>query len=106
MKLLTKAIEKELMKHPFHSQDGLGMDAKVIVKYFNPYGLGTWLITEGERQDDGDWMLYGYCKITDAEWGYVMLSELQGVRPLLGLGLERDMYIGDNATVLSLARGM
>ena len=106
MKLLTKEIEKELKKFPFLSQDGLGMNARVIVKYFNPYGLGTWLITEGELQEDGDWMLYGYCKITDAEWGYVMLSELQNVKPLMGLGLERDMWIGDSPTVRDLSRNM
>ena len=49
MKLLTKEIISKFEKHPFHSQDGKGMDAEVLVKYFNPCGTGTWLITEAGR---------------------------------------------------------
>ena len=60
MKLLTKEIISKFEKHPFHSQDGKGMDAEVLVKYFNPCGTGTWLITEAEREGD-DWRLFGYC---------------------------------------------
>ena len=58
MKLLTKEIISKFEKHPFHSQDGKGMDAEVLVKYFNPCGTGTWLITEAEREGD-DWRLFG-----------------------------------------------
>ena len=92
MKLITKEIEEKLLKSPIGSTDGKGKDAEVIVKYFNPIGSGTWLITEGERQPDGDWLLFGYCNIFDWEWGYVLLSELQNVRLPLGLTLERDLY--------------
>lgn len=106
MKLLTKAIEKKLMKYPIGSQDGKAMDAKVIVKYFNPTGAGTWLITEGDKREDGDWILYGYCKITDAEWGYVMLSELQDLKLPMGLTIERDLWIGDDTTVGELSKDM
>ena len=96
MKMLTKEIERQLEKHPLGSTDGQGMDAKVIVKYFNPYGSGTWLITEGEKQENGDWLLYGYCHILEWEWGYVMLSEIENTRVTVFGGckmpLERDMY--------------
>lgn len=102
MQLLTKEIEKKLEKTPYGSTDGQGMNAKVIVKYFNPVGSGTWLITEGEKQEDGDWLLYGYCKIFDWEWGTVMLSELAGVRLPLGLRIERDLYA--EGTVEELAK--
>ena len=54
MTLLTKQIISKFEKHPIHSQDGKGMDAEVLVKYFNPCGSGTWLITEAEREGD-DW---------------------------------------------------
>ena len=68
-------------------------DAEVIVKYFNPYGAGTWLITEAEKQENGDWMLFGYCHIYEWEWGYVMLSELQNLKiSPFGLCIERDLY--------------
>lgn len=71
MKLITKEIEEKLLNSPIGSTDGKGKDAEVIVKYFNPIGSGTWLIIEGERQSDGDWLLFGYCNIFDWEWGYV-----------------------------------
>lgn len=91
MKLLTKEIISKFEKHPFHSQDGKGMDAEVLVKYFNPCGTGTWLITEAEREGD-DWRLFGYCHIYEWEWGYLMLSELASLRLPFGLTIERDIY--------------
>ena len=80
MKLLTKEIISKFEKHPFHSQDGKGMDAEVLVKYFNPCGTGTWLITEAEREGD-DWRLFGYCHIYEWEWGYLMLSACRSDLP-------------------------
>ena len=47
MKLMTKSIEKELTPR---SEIDPGLDSKVVVKYFNPCGSGTWLITNGEQQ--------------------------------------------------------
>ena len=91
MTLLTKQIISKFEKHPIHSQDGKGMDAEVLVKYFNPCGTGTWLITEAEREGD-DWRLFGYCHIYEWEWGYLMLSELASLRLPFGLTIERDIY--------------
>ena len=93
MMLMTKELEKEFAKYPIGSQDGEGLDAKVVVKYFNPCGIGTWLITEGEKQDDGDWLLYGYYHLFEWEWGYVALSELENVKLPSGLTIERDLYV-------------
>lgn len=95
MKLLTKEIEEKFNKHPLGSQDGLGGKAEVLVKYFNPCGAGTWLITEAEKQGD-DWIMFGYCHITDWEWGTVSLNELQNYKGPLGIGIERDLYTGNN----------
>ena len=93
MLLMTKELEKAFEKYPLGSQDGLMEDAEVLVKYFNPYGIGTWLITEGEKQENGDWLLYGYCHIYDWEWGYILLSELENIKiPPFGLSVEREMY--------------
>ena len=91
--LMTKELEKEFKKYPIGSQDGKGMDAKVVVKYFNPCGAGTWLITEGEKQEDGDWLFFGYCHLFEWEWGYVMLSELESVKLPFGLKIERELYV-------------
>lgn len=68
--LMTKELEKKLEKYPIGSQDGKGMDAEVLVKYFNPCGAGTWLITEGEKQE---------------KWRLVILRLLQHFR--MGVGL-------------------
>ena len=104
MKLITKKEEKLFEKYPLYSQDGKGFDSKVIVKFFNPVGSGTWLITEGEKQDD-DFLMYGYCHITDWEWGYVSLNELKSVRLPFGLSIEREMYdSGGKYTVGQLVR--
>lgn len=96
-KILTKEIEKRFTKYPLYSQDGKGQDATVILKVFNPYGSGTWLITEGERQENGDYLLFGYCTLDEHtwEWGYINLSKLENQRVnVFGcrLPLERERY--------------
>ena len=93
MMLMTKELEATLSKYPIGSQDGKGMDAEVIVKYFNPCGIGTWLITEGEKQEDGSWLLFGYCHLFEWEWGYVSLSELESIQLPFGLTIERELYV-------------
>lgn len=92
MLLMTDELEKTFENYLIGSQEGKMEEADVVVKYFNPTGVGTWLITEGEKQDDGDWLLYGYCHLFEWEWGYVMLSELESVRLPFGLGIEREIY--------------
>ena len=99
MKLITKEVEEIFKKYPFGSQDGLGINSKVLVKYFNPMGAGTWLITEAEKENN-EWMLYGYCNITDWEWGYVSLKELSNIKLPYGMGIERDLYISNNSKVI------
>lgn len=94
MLLMTKELEKKFNNYRLGSQEGLMEDAEVVVKYFNPCGAGTWLITEGEKQDNGDWLMFGYCHIFEWEWGYVMLSELQSIRLPFGLSIEREIYGG------------
>ena len=91
MQLLTKEIETKLKSTPIGSTDGMGLDAPLIVKFFNPSGAGTWLITEGEQSGD-DWILFGYCHIHEWEWGSVSLNELQNFKGSFGLGIERDIY--------------
>ena len=91
MQLLTKSIEKALTKHPLYSQEK-NENPKVLAKFFNPCGRGTWYITEGSKQDDGDWLLFGLCCIETPELGYVLLSDLQKQRSAYGLTIERDRY--------------
>lgn len=88
MKLMTKELEKKFEKFPICSQDGLMEEAEVIVKYFFPFGRATWLITEGDKGEDGDWEFFGCFTLgQEWEWGYVTLRELEEIG-----WVERDLY--------------
>ncbi|MBP3800421.1 MAG: DUF2958 domain-containing protein [Clostridia bacterium] len=96
MKLLTKELEEIFAKYPLGSQEKLGGKAKVIAKFFNPVGVGTWLILEADKLENGDYEMYGYANLGDdemAEFGYINLSELQNLKLPLGLTIERDLYM-------------
>jgi len=90
--LMPLSVKKELKKSRLYSKDGQGETAEVVVKYFNPCGAGTWLITEGKEQKNGDWLLFGMCHLYVWEWGYILLSELESIELPLGLRIERDLY--------------
>lgn len=66
-------------------------DPVPVVKFFNPYGAATWLLTELEG--DGD-TLFGLCDLGFGcpELGSVSLAEIASVRVPLGLGIERDLH--------------
>ena len=103
MKLLTKELENIFEKYPIGSQDGLRGNAKVIAKFFNPVGAGTWIITEAEKLENGDYDMYGYCHLGDdemAEFGYVRLSELQELKLPFGMTVERDLYMQKDINIL------
>ena len=103
MKLITKELEKLFEKYPIGSQDGLGGKAKVIAKFFNPTGVGTWIITEGNKLENGDYEMFGYCHLGDdemAELGYVMLSQLEELKLPFGLHVERDMYMPKDCNLI------
>lgn len=103
MKLMTKELEEEFKKYPIGSQDGLGGQVKVIAKYFNPMGAATWFITEADKKENGDFEMYGFCNLGDsdmAEFGYVMLSELQNIKLPFGMTIERDLYLPKDCTLI------
>lgn len=96
MKLINEELKKIIEKYPIGSQDGLGGKAKVIAKFFNPTGAGTWLITEANKMENGDYEMFGYCHLgydDMAELGYVMLSQLEELELPFGLGVERDLHL-------------
>lgn len=101
MKLITKSIEKIFTKYPLYSQDGKGKEAVVIVKFFLPGSGFTWYVTEAEKQDNGDYLFFGYVDGLEGEFGYFTLSQLQGVRSRFGLRVERDMYFDCGKTTLA-----
>ena len=97
--LINKSIQSAFDKHPIYSQDGKGGEADILVKYFNPYGRGTWYVLEANKLPDGDYELYGIADLgMGQEYGYFRLSELQNYTYKMGGyevgGIERDMYFG------------
>lgn len=95
--LLTQEVIRKFERTPLYSQEGKGLDAKLLVKYFNPAGSGTWLITEAEKQENGDYLLFGLAKIQEWEWGYTLLSDLEkyrGTVSFIGGGFNGEKYTG------------
>ena len=91
MKLLTKEIEQKLRDNNKLLESDFEIDRrfKPVVKYFNPCGAGTWLITEL----DEDGRMFGLCDLGmgSPELGYVMLEELESIKLSFGLKIERDL---------------
>lgn len=71
-----------------------------VVKFFNPVGAATWLVTE--LCEDGD-ALFGLADLGFGcpELGYFSLSELTAIRLPFGLRIERDIGF-DGLVPLSL----
>ena len=87
MKLITKAVEKELAKYPLYSQDGKGEYAVVVCKFFlQGY---TWYVLEAEKVDNG-YEFFGIIVGQHTEYGYFTLSQLESVTGQWGLRVERD----------------
>lgn len=92
-KIITKKIEELFAKYPLYSQENAGGDANVLCKIFNPYGRGSWYITEAQKQDNGDYLCFGLTNLFETELGYFMLSDLLNTRVnVFGLRMpfERD----------------
>lgn len=105
MKLLTKAIKEKLKANAVKSQ-GVGSadfqrEVKPVVKFFNPTGVGTWLISEM----DNDGIMFGLCDLGmgSPELGYVSLQELEEVKLPFGLSIERDIHWEANKTIIEYA---
>lgn len=91
MKLITHEIRENLITN-WHIEDGKNKDPFPVVKLFNPVGAATWLITEMvAHQPD---LLFGLCDLCFQcpELGYVSLTELENVKVLGSLGIERDLH--------------
>jgi hypothetical protein len=89
MKLLTKELEARFKQ--VGSQENVD-DPIVIAKFFNPAGPGRWFATEYDPKEK---IFFGYVSIfgdMNDEWGSFSLEELESIKTLMGLGIERDLY--------------
>ena len=86
MKLITEQIERRLLDNAQSPDE----DHWPVVKFFDPSGASTWLITSMDSSDRD--IVFGLADLGFGcvELGIVRLSELQDTRGEVGLGIERD----------------
>lgn len=93
MKLLTEEIKRQIPS--LYSQEK-ETDPMVICKFFDPTGSWSWFVIEGQEEEDGDYLFFGYVIGFDAELGYFTLKQLEtakeGLSDLQALPIERDLY--------------
>jgi hypothetical protein len=75
---------------PLYSTEGHN-DPLIWVKFFTPDSSWTWYVFEAGPVED-DTLLYCLVDGFEAEFGYVLLSELEAVRGPDGLKIERDIH--------------
>lgn len=89
MLLLTKELQARFKE--IGSQENV-KDPIVVVKFFNPTGIGTWFATE---YDPLAKMFFGYVSLFNTpfenEWGWFGLDEPAEIDCGYGLGIERDL---------------
>lgn len=88
MKLFTNEIIRKLRKNNRDKTGASIADKKVVVKLFNPQGLGTWWLYSMDNNGN----CFGIAQLQDREYGYTNIDELKAVRLPMGLKIERDMY--------------
>ena len=93
MKLLTKALEKRIPKL-YSTEELEDKDKRVVCKFFNPCGIGTWYVLEGDWKDD-DYIFFGVIEIQERELGYFSLKELESLKLPWGMKIERDRSFYD-----------
>jgi len=91
--LLPEYIKRELPKL-FATRDR--KDPMVYCKFYDPVGVSTWFVIEGEEQSSGDFLFFGYIIGKKNGLGYFTLFQLirmkDGMWNRLGLPIERDVY--------------
>ena len=92
--LTIEKLDTMFHKYPLYSQDEVE-DKKVILEVFIPNQNMYWLLLEGNREDD-DFIFFGYCHITDSEFGYVSFNELYN--------LDYDIRFNYYSTPISLKK--
>ena len=91
MKLLTKELLKAFEKQGDTSRQKAS-ETKVIAKFFNPIGAGTWYASEWIPEEG---IFFGFVSLFNDyndELGYFSLQELESFRGQFGLGIERDLH--------------
>ena len=100
MKLFTKSIEDRLVKNYEIAKQGdekKEEKLKVVVKLFNPTGIGTWYLTYMNTESNVAW---GLAHLHEKEQGFINVAELKEFKGRFGLGIERDRMFESNKKTL------
>ena len=85
MPLLTPEQREQLLANGRES----GLDHVPVVKVFNPVGVGTWLATELDADND---TCFGLADVGYPELGTFSLEELATLELPFGMHIERDVF--------------
>ena len=100
MKLFTKAQRDKLIKNHGENENAeKTTEHKVVVKLFNPVGIGTWYLTELNPYTN---VAFGLADLHEKEIGYVDIAELENLKLPMGLKIERDRYTKIDKTLEEL----
>lgn len=99
---MKQTIESLEFLPKLYATDGMHQREVQIVFYhmFTPW---TWYVVEGEKQEDGDWLFFTWCKSAFEgcdEFGYVLLSQLQEIPAVKFYVPERPLVIDDHGNLL------
>lgn len=94
MKLITKEIEEAIKNTPYGSTENVELDdKKVIARFFNPVGAGTWYVLEDDDWENGR-VVFGAATLGyGLELGSISIDELESLKLPLGLTIERDISV-------------
>lgn len=92
MNLLTFELREKLLANG-RQRD---VDHAPVVKFFNPFGTGTWLATE---LDEGGDILFGLADLGYPELGSFSLEELSSLRLPFGMRIERDIHFSSEIPI-------
>lgn len=93
------AIQERLEMLPaLYATDGM-KQREVQIVIFHMFSRWTWYVVEGEKQEDGDWLLFCWCRSgfgePDDEWGYVLLSQFDDI-PYIKAYVPKTTQVIDN----------
>lgn len=102
MKLLTKGQRDKLIRN-YAENENLedAKEHKIVVKLFNPTGIGTWYLTELNPYTN---VAFGLAVLHEKEIGAIDFTELENFKGNFGLGIERDKYSKINITLRELKK--
>lgn len=99
---MKEELKERLSQVALYQTDGLPI-REVLVVFYHCFSRWTWYVVEAEEQEDGDWLMFCYCKSglgPDCdEWGYTTLHQFEEL-PYIHYRIVANMQIKNDGTVL------